>query len=210
MRTRTGRGARAATSRRASGTLRSVLLGVMAAIAVLGVGAFLWLSGGSAGTSIGGPFTLENGDGQVVTSRDFRGKYMLVYFGYTHCPDICPATLANMAQVFHRLGPQANKVRMLFVTVDPHRDTPGLLSSYVHAFAPQIDGLRGTPDALARLARRYRVIYSVTPKSAGQDYEVTHSSAVFFFGPHGHARFVTITTGDTKALADDLKRLLPS
>jgi protein SCO1 len=148
-------------------------------------------------------------DGAPVTARDYRGKAVILYFGYTHCPDICPATLANLAEVFHRLGPRAKDVRMLFVTVDPNRDTPGLLNSYVHAFAPEIDGLRGTPDQLARLARRYRVIYSVTPKSAGQDYEVTHSSAVFFFDPQGHARFVTITTGDTAVIADDLKRLLP-
>jgi protein SCO1/2 len=147
-------------------------------------------------------------DGAAVTAQSYRGKVVILYFGYTHCPDICPATLANMANVFKQLGPRANGVRMLFVSVDPNRDTPALLKSYVSAFAPQIDGLRGTPDQLARLARRYRVIYSVTPNAG--DYEVMHSSAVFFFDGKGHARFVTTETDDTSGIAQGIKRIVSS
>ncbi|MGA9794151.1 MAG: SCO family protein [Rhizomicrobium sp.] len=147
-------------------------------------------------------------DGAAVTAQSYRGKVVILYFGYTHCPDICPATLANMANVFKQLGPRANGVRMLFVSVDPNRDTPALLKSYVSAFAPQIDGLRGTPDQLARLARRYRVIYSVTPNAG--DYEVMHSSAVFFFDQQGHARFVTTETDDTSGIAQGIKRIASS
>ncbi len=118
-------------------------------------------------------------DGKVVSETDYRGKIVVLYFGYTHCPDICPTTLANLADALGKLGTNANDVRVLFVTVDPARDTPALLKGYVASFAPQVDGLRGTPDQLAALARRYRVAYSVT---AGPPYEVMHSNAVFVFG----------------------------
>jgi protein SCO1/2 len=144
-------------------------------------------------------------DGADVSEKNYRGKVTVLYFGYTHCPDICPATLTNLSNVLKALGPQANGVRVLFVTVDPGRDTAASLKTYVSAFAPQIDGLRGTPDQLARLARRYRVIYSVTPKAG--DYEVMHSDAVFFFDAQGHARLVATSTENAQALASDTAKL---
>lgn len=146
-------------------------------------------------------------DAATVTAADYRGYVTLLYFGYTHCPDICPATLANLAGVLDKLGPDANKVRILFVTVDPNRDTLPALHQFAAAFAPQVVGLRGTPNEIATLARRYRVAYSVktTP-----NYEVTHSSAVFFFDKTGRARLVTLSTDDTAGLADDVKRLIDS
>ncbi len=100
-------------------------------------------------------------NGTAVTADAFRGKVVLLYFGYTHCPDVCPATLADLTEVLLHLGNQADGVRVLFVTVDPDRDTPGVLNSYTKAFAPQIVGLRGSPNELARLARTYRVAYDV-------------------------------------------------
>ncbi len=147
-------------------------------------------------------------DGANVTAPSYRGKVVVLYFGYTHCPDICPATLANLSNVLKELGPRANDVRVLFVSVDPARDTAASLKAYVSAFAPQIDGLRGTPDQLARLARRYRVIYSVAVK--GRDTEVMHSDAVFFFDKDGNARFVATATEDTRALAADIKKIAGS
>jgi protein SCO1/2 len=107
--------------------------------------------------------------------------------------------------MLQKLGPDANKVRVLFVTVDPGRDTLPVLKKYVAAFAPQIDGLRGSDNALADLARRYRIAYSVKTQPK---YEVMHSSAVFFFDATGRARLVTLTTDDTAGLAQDVKRLL--
>ncbi|HEX3673749.1 MAG TPA: SCO family protein [Rhizomicrobium sp.] len=145
-------------------------------------------------------------DGAGVTAADYRGKAVALYFGYTHCPDECPATLANFAAVMRQLGPRAKDVRVLFVTVDPRRDTLPALKQYVNAFAPQIDGLRGTPDETSKLARRYRVLYSVAPAPAGE--EVMHSDAVFFFDPEGYARLVTTETDNTKAIANDLGSLL--
>jgi protein SCO1/2 len=144
-------------------------------------------------------------DNANVTAGDYRGRLVVLYFGYTQCPDICPATLANLAEALQKLGKKANRVAVLFVTVDPNRDTLPILKAYVKAFAPQIDGLRGSDNEIAKLARRYRVAYSV---SAGPQYEVMHSSAVFMFDADGRARLVTLSTDNTDALAGDMKRLL--
>ncbi|HSZ73527.1 MAG TPA: SCO family protein [Rhizomicrobium sp.] len=143
-------------------------------------------------------------DGEAVTARNYHGHIVLLYFGYTHCPDVCPATLADLTDVLRRLGARAKDVSVLFVTVDPNRDTLPILKAYANAFAPEIDGLRGTPDALAALARRYRVAYSV----ATNPYTVMHSSAVFFFDRNGRARLVTMNTDDIAGLTADLNRLL--
>ena len=145
-------------------------------------------------------------DGATVTQDSYRGKAVILYFGYTHCPDVCPATLSNLADVLKVLGPKADDIRVLFVSVDPARDTLPLLKSYVSAFAPQIDGLRGTDNAIARLAQRYRVLYSV--KQTPQGEEVMHSDSAFIFDTEGHAREVTRDTSDAKALAADLEALL--
>jgi len=144
-------------------------------------------------------------DGAGVTAADYRGKAVVLYFGYTNCPDECPATLANLSAALKRLGPHAEGVRVLFVTVDPSRDTIPTLRKYVNAFAPQIDGLRGTPDEIAKFARTYRVLYSVKPAENGE--EVMHSDAAFLFDAQGHAREVMLTTDDTKDLASDLVKL---
>jgi len=142
-------------------------------------------------------------NGQPVTAQDFRGKVVALYFGYTHCPDVCPATLANLADTLGKVG--SPDVRVLFVTVDPERDTDAVMADYAKAFSPQVVGLRGSPNALANLARTYRVAYEV---KQGPPYEVIHSNAVFFFDKDGRARLVTTDTSDTAAMAEDVKRLL--
>jgi protein SCO1/2 len=141
--------------------------------------------------------------GKPVTAASFRGKVVALYFGYTHCPDVCPTTLANLTQMAEKVA--SPDVRILFVTVDPDRDTDAVLSDYAKAFSPQVVGLRGTANQLADLARRYRVAYTVTK---GPPYEVMHSNAVFFFDRDGRARLVTTDTNDPAAMADDVKRLL--
>jgi protein SCO1 len=154
-------------------------------------------------------FTMTRADdGRAVTADSYRGKVVALYFGYTNCPDQCPTTLTDLASVLKALGPRANDVRVLFVTVDPKRDTLPVLKNYVNAFAPEIDGLRGSDDQIAALARRYRVLYRVTPPSARQTEEVMHSGSTFFFDRSGRARLVTTSTADTKAIAADVKRLL--
>jgi protein SCO1/2 len=151
-------------------------------------------------------------DEKPVTGADYRGKVVLLYFGYTNCPDVCPQTLSNVHDILTRLGPAARAVRVLFVTVDPNRDTPALLAAYVKNFGTELVGLRGTPDQLAALARRYRVVYAVTPATEDHPYEVTHSSAIYVFDTTGAARLIVAslasTTPDIAGTAADLKRLV--
>lgn len=147
-------------------------------------------------------------DGAAVSESDYRGKVVALYFGYTHCPDECPTTLANLAAALKALGPRANDVRVLFVTVDPNRDTLPILKAYVGTFAPQIDGLRGTDDQIARLTRRYRAVYRVTPASPGHAYDVVHTNTVYIFGPSGRARLATMKTDNAAALATDIQHLM--
>jgi protein SCO1/2 len=142
-------------------------------------------------------------DARPVSAADYRGKVVALYFGYSHCPDVCPTTLANLAAVAERV--KSPDLRILFVTVDPDRDTLPVLKDYAAAFSPQVDGLRGSDNQLAALARAYRVAYTV---KKGPPYEVMHSNAVFFFDRSGRARFVTTDTSDVRGVADDMKRLL--
>lgn len=144
-------------------------------------------------------------DGAAVTQESYRGKVTLLYFGYTHCPDVCPATLSNLANALKALGPRAEDVRVLFVSVDPARDNLAALKDYANAFAPQIDGLRGSDNEIAKLAQRYRVLYSV--KQTPQGEEVMHSDSVFIFDRAGKAREVMTDTSDEKAIAADISSL---
>jgi protein SCO1/2 len=141
--------------------------------------------------------------GKQVSAADFRGKVVALYFGYSHCPDVCPATLANLADMAAKVN--SPDLAVLFVTVDPDRDTDAVLTDYAKAFSPQVVGLSGSANQLASLARTYRVAYNV---SKGPPYEVTHSNAVFFFDRDGKARLVTTDTNDTAAMAADVKRLI--
>jgi protein SCO1 len=138
-----------------------------------------------------------------VTGADFRGKVVALYFGYSHCPDVCPTTLANLTDMAGKVN--SPDLRILFVTVDPDRDTDAVLADYAKAFSPQVVGFRGTDNQLAALARAYRVAYTV---KKGPPYEVMHSNAVFFFDKDGKARLVTTDTTNAAAMAEDVKRLL--
>jgi protein SCO1 len=166
-----------------------------------------------SGTSPPLAFTMARApDGKEVTATDYRGRVVMLYFGYTFCPDLCPTTLANIAEILKRLGPDSRQVRVLFVTVDPNRDTLPILAQYVKNFAPEIVGLRGTADQLAALARRYRVAYSVTPATKNRAYEVTHGSVIYVFDGSGAARLLVpslaSTTPDIDGTVADLRRLV--
>ena len=147
-------------------------------------------------------------DASIVSEQNYKGRVVILYFGYTHCPDVCPATLANLSQVLEKLDTQAYDVTVLFVSVDPDRDTQPVLGKYVRQFAHQIDGLSGPPNGLIALTRRYRVLYSVTKDSPGRPYAVMHSNSVFFFDRAGNARLVTTSTDDIAGITEDVKRLL--
>jgi protein SCO1/2 len=151
-------------------------------------------------------------DGKQVTATDYRGKVVMLFFGYTFCPDVCPTTLAEITQILGSIGSKASDVSVLFVTVDPNRDTLPVLKDYADAFSPQVDGLRGTPSELQALAKRYRVSYSVTPATDGHDYEVSHGSAVYIFDKTGEVRLLATSLAsnkpDNEGTAADLQRLI--
>ncbi len=189
------------------------LMGLLLAILLIGAGGFMWLNtngDGNTALGIGGPFTLENGDGKPVTDKDFRGKYMLVYFGYTFCPDVCPTTLNAVADAMDKLGPAAaTRLQPLFVTVDPKRDTPALVKQYVAAFGPNIVGLTGTPDQIAQIAREYRVYYAEHRTGPGpNDYSMDHSSVLYLMSPTG--AFIAPVRADESGeeIAANLKKLM--
>ncbi len=151
-------------------------------------------------------------DGAPVGQSDYRGKLVALFFGYTHCPDVCPLTLANLAAVLDRLGPQAEAARLLFVTVDPNRDSAAVLAAYAAGFGPQVAALRGSDNQLAALARRYRVSYSVQPATAERPYTVVHGPSVYVFDGRGRARLMLPkffdASADIDGVAADFRRLI--
>ncbi len=155
----------------------------------------------------GGQFTLATPDGRVVTDRSFRGKWLIIYFGYTFCPDACPTALNDISVALEQLGPLADKIQPLFITVDPERDTAQVMANYVGSFDPRFIGLRGTREQTATAAEQYRVYYTV--RQLGRDeYAVDHSSFIYVMNPEGE--FVKILTGDLPGhqMADDLRQLI--
>lgn len=138
----------------------------------------------SGQVAIGGPFELVDQNGQKVTQESFVGRPTLVFFGFTHCPDICPTTLFEMSQLFEALGPDARKVTGLFVTVDPERDTPEVMKSYLGSFHPSIQGLTGTPEQVAAVIKAYRAYAKKVPTQDG-DYTMDHTAIVYLMGKDG-------------------------
>ncbi|WHZ10006.1 MAG: SCO family protein [Burkholderiaceae bacterium] len=155
-------------------------------------------------------FSLTSDQGHPVTDEDYRGDVVMLYFGYTHCPDVCPITMARLAAVMQHLGKGADQVRILFVSVDPARDTPALLHAYVTAFDPHAVGLTGTDGMIATVARRYRVAYEPEKPNADGSYDVTHSSAVYIFDKDGRAHLLATPTDSIDAITHDVRQLLQS
>jgi protein SCO1/2 len=145
-----------------------------------------------------------NGQGKTVTDRDFRGRFMLVYFGYTHCPDACPTALSDMAASLDKLPPAVRaRVVPLFITVDPARDTPAMIGDYVQAFGPEFVGLTGSQDKISAAEKEYHVFAEKHPLSHG-DYAMDHSSIMYVMGPDGG--FLGVISDGTKP-ADIAQRL---
>ena len=168
-------------------TRRHMLWGAPLAVVVAGAGAAGWtLSHRSASTGgIGGPFSLVDGDGRTVTDASFAGRWLLVYFGYTHCPDACPTALQDMANAVDMLDPAQRKaVDIVFISIDPARDTPAVMKDYVSNFAAPITALSGSAEQVAVAARAYRVYYAKHPTEDG-GYEMDHSSVIYVMDPHG-------------------------
>lgn len=140
------------------------------------------------GMVLGGPFSLVDQTGRAVTERDFAGQWLLLYFGYTYCPDVCPTELGTMAAAVDSLGPLGEKVLPAMVTIDPLRDTPAHLADYVSRFHPRMVGLTGSPEQVAEAARRYRVYYGRVNRPEASEYLMDHSSFVYLVGPDGRVR----------------------
>ena len=153
-------------------------------------------------------FRLTDDQGKNVTAADYRGKITLLYFGYTHCPDVCPLTLAHLHVVMQRLGKLADGARILFVSVDPARDTPEALHAYATAFDSHVVGLTGAPADIEALTKRYRAAFSREPDKSGGSYDVSHSSGIYIFDANGHARLLATPEDAQDKLIHDLHLLI--
>jgi protein SCO1 len=190
-----------------------VVLGAFLAGLVLFLGVILLVTGlaptsnGGGIATIGGPFQLTDQNGKPFSNRDMQGKPYLVFFGYTHCPDICPTTLFEMSQLFRKLGPDADKAGALFITVDPERDTAPVLKDYLASFDPHLRGLTGDRGAIDQAIKDYRVYAKKVPVQGG-DYSMDHTAIVYLMDKDGH--FIAPFDMQRKADAEaaDLRRYL--
>ena len=153
-------------------------------------------------------FALKDHTGKPRTLADFKGKVVLMFFGYTQCPDVCPTTMAEMATVMKELGPQADQVQVLFVTLDPERDTPALLAQYVPAFDPRFIGLVGDAEATARVAKEFKVFYAKVEGKTPGSYTVDHSAGSYVFDRNGKIRLFVRHGQGAAPITHDLKILL--
>ena len=153
-------------------------------------------------------FQLPDQDGRMRSLKDFRGKVVVLFFGYTQCPDVCPTTMTELAQVKKQLGADGDKLQVLFVTVDPQRDTPEVLKSYMANFDPGFIALRGAPDQLAAMAKDFKVFYKRTEGKTPTSYSMDHSAASYVYDPTGRLRLYTRYGSGAQGLASDIKMLL--
>ena len=189
------------------------LLAIFAAFAaglVLWLGVIVFVGGRGSGTSavqaaaIGGPFNLIDQNGQPFSDKDLKGKSFLVFFGFTHCPDVCPTTLFEISEILRNLGPEADNTAALFISVDPERDTPQAMRDYLSSFDPHIRGLTGDAAALTAVAKAYRVYYKKVPLDGG-DYTMDHTAIVYlmdkdgrFVAPFNMRRTVDVAAADLR------------
>ncbi len=138
----------------------------------------------AASSAIGGPFRLTDQNGKTITDKDLKGHPFLVFFGFTHCPEVCPTALFDISEILSKLGPDADKLNALFITVDPERDTPAALKDYLSSFNPRLIGVGGDADALAAVAKAYRVYYKKVPLKDG-DYTMDHTAIVYLMDKTG-------------------------
>jgi len=162
------------------------------------------------GASFGRELALADHHGKARTLADFRGKAVVIFFGFTQCPDVCPTALSALAEAMRRLGPDATRVQVLFVTIDPERDTADLLSRYVPSFHPSFLGLRGDAEATARVAKEFKVLYQKVPGQTPDTYTMDHSAGLYLLDPQGRLRVFESHGQGAEAIAHDLAQLLRS
>jgi len=160
-------------------------------------------------TAFGNNFSLQDSNGNTKTMADYKGKVVVVFFGFTQCPDVCPTTLTEMDEALKLLGPKADKVQVIFITVDPERDTAGVLAQYVPAFNPRFVGLRPADEAgLEKLAKDFRIYYKKVPGSKPGSYTMDHSAGSYVFDQNGQLRLYIKHAQGPEVLAHDLKNIL--
>jgi protein SCO1/2 len=159
-------------------------------------------------TQFGTTFALPDTSGKTRRLADFKGKAVVLFFGYTHCPDVCPTTMADLSQAMQQLGPDASRVQVLFVTIDPARDTSNVLSQYVSAFNPSFIALRPDDAQLAKLAKDFRVYYAKVPGKSPDNYTMDHTAASYVFDPSGKLRLFARDGQGAQPWVHDLKLLL--
>ena len=160
--------------------------------------------------SIGGSFRLTGPDGQIVTDRDFHGKYLLIYFGYTFCPDVCPTTMADLGAALKTLGPRADDIQPLFITIDPKRDTTDVLKQYLIQFSPRLIGLTGSPQQISQVEKEFHVYTDIHRTGDGpDDYTMDHSSIFYLMDPKGRFIAAIDASQDGSALAKEISGHLP-
>jgi protein SCO1 len=191
----------------------ALILGAFLAGLVLFFAAILLVTGyapspvGQAVAAVGGPFQLQDQNGKAVTDADMKGKPFLVFFGFTHCPDICPTTLFDMSQLMKELGPDADRTGALFITVDPARDTPKVIKDYLSNFDPHLRGLTGDPAAINTALKAYRVYAKKVPLENG-DYTMDHTALVYLMDKNGRFIAPFDVSRTPAAEAADLRRYL--
>ncbi len=192
---------------------RTVFAALLAGLTVLtfavGVAFHLTFPDSVRGGVLGGPFELVDGHGHHVTERSWPGRYLLVYFGYTHCPDACPTTLAAIAAAMSQLGRLAARVQPIFISVDPYRDTPPAMAAYAAAFSPRLVGLTGTDQQVAFVAREYGVFFSDFGEMHATDYTVDHGHDIYLMAPAGHFLTAITSRADPRAIARAIRGQLP-
>ena len=188
-----------------------VVIGAFAASLVVGLVLMLWVMGGlrhvTAPAAIGGPFQLTDQAGQTVTDKSMQGRPSLIFFGFTHCPDVCPTTLFEISEVLKAMGKDADRVNAYYISVDPERDTQAAMKEYLSSFDPRLKGLTGSPEQIAKVISSYRVYARKVPLKDG-DYTMDHTALVYLMNRDG--KFVSPFRLDRKPeeAAADLKKYL--
>ncbi|MDP1866123.1 SCO family protein [Bradyrhizobium sp.] len=188
-----------------------IILAAFGASLVVGLVLMLWAMGGlrnvTAPAAIGGPFQLTDQAGQTVTDANLKGRPTVIFFGFTHCPDICPTALFEMSEVLRVLGKDADRVNAWFVSVDPERDTPAAMKDYLSSFDPRLKGLTGSPEAVAKVISGYRVYAKKVPLKGG-DYTMDHTALIYLMDRDGKFVAPFNLKRTPEEAAADLKRYL--
>lgn len=188
-----------------------VMIAAFAASLAVGLLVVLWLTGGLRGVTppaaIGGPFQLTDQSGQTVTEKNLQGRPTLIFFGFTHCPDVCPTSLFEMSEVLRAMGKDADRVNAYFVSVDPERDTPDVIKTYLQSFDPHLKGLTGSEEQVAKVMSVYRVYAKKVPLKEG-DYTMDHTALIYLMDKSGQFVAPFNLKRTPEEAAADLKRFL--